>query len=1380
MPINFPSNPTTNQNYTFNNSTWVWTGSRWEIASVATTVLSAATTNVVPATDNVYDIGSTTQRWRNLSLAGNINLGNALVTSSQTSVVLPTGSTIAGTAIATSTDVATGGGPKITNVQIADGSWVVLDDTAVDTAGGNIIITGTNFVSGCLVYFNQTPANSVAFVSTTNLRVTVPALSAGTYVLYVINPDGGTAIRVPGVTASANPAWQTASNLGDQPDGAITLSLVATEATSYTLTSGSLPPGLSLNSSTGTISGTVTGVTVDTSYTFTIRATDAQNQDSPRTFSVNIAVSDPYFKLTTLFLSGSALSANTVVRDSSTNNFNLTVFGDSRASNFTPYGTGWSVYFDGTGDYLSLGNNNPLPATGDFTFECWIYVPALPGVQAAIIANQNQSNRYMLWLSSTGSLTIQVGASFSRSTGNNVIAANRWYHIATTRTGTTHNLFVDGTAATLTTSGSSPASIDNTEFFIGINYNSSYAFTGYISNFRVVASILYTSTFTSSTSPLTAISGTSLLTCHTNRFRDDSTNNFTITRNGDARVVSFNPFNITNTGVNGSMYFDGTGDYVTTPTSQAPLALDTANFTVECWVYFSSGQPQTNPCILSSSVGSSLANTILLQFGTQPSTQIALWVNNVHLTASATNNNLVFNAWNHIAVCRTGGSTYSFFINGIAVNSVASNSTSLTANDWRLGYWFSGAHALLGYIADFRIIKGTALYSSNFTPPTAPLTAVTNTQLLTFQYDQPHNNHTFLDSSSNQFLITRSGNASQGTFSPFSPAGWSVYFIDTSSHNISAVTGAETSPGTGDFCAELWYWTSKSGNQALIGNLESATETQWVLTLITGGVIRIQGWFNTYVSGTSGPLNSWNHVAVCRSGTTMSIFVNGSRVGTATVTNNFSGTSNIRVGGPNGIDYFLGYISNARFVKGSSVYDPTQVSITVPTGPLTAITNTKFLVCQSNRLRDISSNNFTLTTSGSPQVQAFSPFAPTAVYNPAVHGGSAYFDGSGDKLSIPDNDAAFNFGSGDFTVEAWVYPVSSGVTSGRPFYNQSTGGGLSDSAIYFECVSDGVTIYVSVGSGWTYNATSGTLSLGYQWNHVAGVRSGTSLSIYVNGTRAATTTLPANWTMGNSTRIIEIGSQADAGYLNGYISGLRVIRNQALYSGTTYTIPTGPLTTTANTTCLLNFTDAAIFDSTGRNVLETVADSKTSSVITKFTGGSMYFDGTGDWIITSQPPSFYNLPGNFTIEFWIYIVSAGGTLDIMGTSNNVAYIGAGQSGWVIAWSTTTGLRFGWQTNNTWSVDGQINSTNRIVNAWAHVAVVRNGSTITGYVNGSSTGSTLTSSANLTSTLYSLYIGAGAGNQGGILTGYLSDIRITQGYARYTANFTAPTSSFRLK
>jgi hypothetical protein len=187
--------------------------------------------------------------------------------------------------------VQTGGGPKITSVQVTDNTFVPLDDTAVDTAGGFIKINGSGFVSGCSVIIGSQSASAVSFLSVAALGVTVPALTTGTYTVYVTNPDGSVAIRVNGLNINGVPSWTTAAGLTDQfIDSAISIQLTANSnsTVSYTLQGGSsLPPGITL-SNVGLLSGTVTNLVADTTYTFTVVATDQENQDTPRTFTVTI------------------------------------------------------------------------------------------------------------------------------------------------------------------------------------------------------------------------------------------------------------------------------------------------------------------------------------------------------------------------------------------------------------------------------------------------------------------------------------------------------------------------------------------------------------------------------------------------------------------------------------------------------------------------------------------------------------------------------------------------------------------------------------------------------------------------------------------------------------------------------------------------------------------------------------------------------------------------------------------------------------------------------------------------------------------------------------------------------------------------------------
>lgn len=178
--------------------------------------------------------------------------------------------------------------PKISNLEITNSSYTVLDDTAVDVNGGYIKLTGSGFVTGCQLLINTVAATSTTFISSTEVVAQVPAMAAGSYVIYLTNPDGGVAIHVAGLTYSTSPTWTTASSL---PDAVSTISytqnLVATGAASYSVDTGSsLPSGMSLASG-GTLSGTVV-VANNTAYSFTILATDTELQDSPRTFSLNV------------------------------------------------------------------------------------------------------------------------------------------------------------------------------------------------------------------------------------------------------------------------------------------------------------------------------------------------------------------------------------------------------------------------------------------------------------------------------------------------------------------------------------------------------------------------------------------------------------------------------------------------------------------------------------------------------------------------------------------------------------------------------------------------------------------------------------------------------------------------------------------------------------------------------------------------------------------------------------------------------------------------------------------------------------------------------------------------------------------------------------
>ena len=171
-----------------------------------------------------------------------------------------------------------------------------------DDTGGNITITGTNFESIPLVEIINTStgaittASAVTYTSSTSLTATLPSGgSSGIYKVRVQNPTGLAAQSSSTLTYSSDPTFSTsAGSLGTVDQGeafSTTISASSDSAISYAITSGSLPTGLSLNSSTGAITGTEAGSdTGDTVYSFTITVTDAESQTASRAFSITVGV----------------------------------------------------------------------------------------------------------------------------------------------------------------------------------------------------------------------------------------------------------------------------------------------------------------------------------------------------------------------------------------------------------------------------------------------------------------------------------------------------------------------------------------------------------------------------------------------------------------------------------------------------------------------------------------------------------------------------------------------------------------------------------------------------------------------------------------------------------------------------------------------------------------------------------------------------------------------------------------------------------------------------------------------------------------------------------------------------------------------------------
>ena len=174
-----------------------------------------------------------------------------------------------------------------------------ITPSTIENTQTTCTIAGTNFVSVPLVTaINSSTgatvvADEVSFSSATSITVKFTLPVDGTYKLYIENPDGNAVQTGAVLTVSDAPAWVTAAgSLGSFSGGSSigTITLTATNSTSMAVQSGSLPGGITLNSGSGssTLTGTESGATADTTYNFTIRATDAEGQTADRAFSITI------------------------------------------------------------------------------------------------------------------------------------------------------------------------------------------------------------------------------------------------------------------------------------------------------------------------------------------------------------------------------------------------------------------------------------------------------------------------------------------------------------------------------------------------------------------------------------------------------------------------------------------------------------------------------------------------------------------------------------------------------------------------------------------------------------------------------------------------------------------------------------------------------------------------------------------------------------------------------------------------------------------------------------------------------------------------------------------------------------------------------------
>lgn len=614
-------------------------------------------------------------------------------------------------------------------------------------------------------------------------------------------------------------------------------------------------------------------------------------------------------------------------------------------------------------------------------------------------------------------------------------------------------------------------------------------------------------------------------------------------------------------------------------------------------------------------------------------------------------------------------------------------------------------------------------------------------------------NNIFLDSGPNNLTITKNGNVTQGSVSPFNANGWSGNFTAA----LSSITGTVPIALSTSFTIEAFIYPNALSD-LVIFSLPFGNSVYFGIINGTFGVINNGDALR--VSTTAAPiLRTWNHIALVRDASktpNTAIFLNGIRIFSGGMT---SGFNFIGSGLPTVGSAYNGNISNFRVLTGVAAYDVSQASIAVPRNALTAIAGTSLLTLQNRIFKDNSPNNALFTKAGTPTINQLNPFALSETYSPTLHGGSAYFDGSGDYLITPAGTSIGQF-TGDFTIEGLFYfdtITGAAALIGNYISNVSTDWMLQRSSGQVHWFISGLATFITV-----------PIVIG-SWHHIACVRVGSTCTLYLDGVATGGTKTLAG-TVGD-TKAISIGSRNGIDFFSGKASNIRIDKS-AIYT-TNFVSPASPVLSTANTTLLLNFTNASVYDASCNNDIETLGTAKVSTSVLKYSTSNMYFDGTSNSCLKlpANNPVWDFGAADFTLEFWYY-KPVDGTSQARIFNTNSAYtvysgieIRGGPEGLIVTMSTS---------GSAWEITSGTGVA-LALNTWNHIALVRSGTTFKLYLNGTLV-KTLTSSAAplFYNALHTPTIGGTLASYN--VTAYIEDFRVTKGTARYLMNFTPPTAA----
>ena len=633
-----------------------------------------------------------------------------------------------------------------------------------------------------------------------------------------------------------------------------------------------------------------------TSGTITFSVTDGINTATPaaQTFALNFLSALWDEAVLSIGTSSTNSLGNSTFVDRSTNAHTVTTAGTPTQTAFHPYLDKWSVEFDGSSSYIHH-NSGPAMDTDVFTWEAWIWWDgSADGTVLATDTNPSNSGPIAMTLTSAGKLDF-ARHYYGNTQSTALVPANEWTHIAVERSGSTVNLYIDGTQEVKSVGASEDYDIDG--YYIGQYIAGDRKFPGYISNVRIVrGSLVYnTSSFTPSSAPLTAITGTELLTCQSNRFIDNSSNGYSLAVYGTPKVSAFNPFGQGSeyaVGENrGSVVLEGSSSYL-----KFPVTSFTGDYTLECWVY---------------KRDSDKAQVWGAVYPTDGNYQWFIGTNNkldIYPTSMPSTGSIRLNEWVHLVYQRRSG-TLEYFINGVK-DAVTTSSNTTSRNLSAVGG--SGLGQLDGYIADAKATIGSAVYTSNFTPPVTPVGGTSAYVYIPMD---------------NAGIFDKTGNHTINPNSVVTQTGDTVYASSTMSFNGSTFIRLE-SPlhqilDNEEFTLEFHVKITENENRNCIFGIGDHSTNDLSFFCQDNGQYKLHPYSSYSTAYNALWDDNWHHFAISRSSGTLRAFIDGTVVASHASTDDYGTTAqvlNIGYLQSFGGYQFQGYIENFQFIRGVAKY----------------------------------------------------------------------------------------------------------------------------------------------------------------------------------------------------------------------------------------------------------------------------------------------------------------------------------------------------------------------------------------------------------------------------------------------------------------------------